>query len=344
MSGMVEMFQVSLYSATKCVIQYFCIIGRPCKIKNSPDYVPSIFKKSSKNDQQPISEDDPQATQLPSQDNLRKYERLQNRRLKQSTHNNVLKSKEVSKRANKEASFEQPDLETAGSSSSITQSMPGNEVVELGDVTQETIAPEIADKELEDVPEVVNLDFTDSTDEMVANMEEDIPDCSTATLVANSEEDLPDCSTATLVANTEEDIRDCSTTTLPVVDYHQHASLKTVADKGVGTEDNFESREELLEKLRHQQWLFSLVKAELDAKYISTSPSRMLENDDKRTHYFTGLPSTAAFSKMASKRDIKKNIAFVFQTTVFTSYMYNRLLRNFYSTPNISYSQVSNLF
>ena len=69
-----------------------------------------------------------------------------------------------------------------------------------------------------------------------------------------------------------------------------HGSNASV-NQAVGTEDSVESRLKLLEQLRHQQWLYSLVKAELDAKIISTSPSRMLENDDKRTHYFTGLPS-----------------------------------------------------
>ena len=62
-------------------------------------------------------------------------------------------------------------------------------------------------------------------------------------------------------------------------------------NQAVNTEDSWVSQTELLEKLSHQQWLYSLVKAELDAKIISTSPSRMLENDDKRTHYYTGLPS-----------------------------------------------------
>ena len=37
--------------------------------------------------------------------------------------------------------------------------------------------------------------------------------------------------------------------------------------------------------------------SELDAKYISTSSSTMLEND-KCTHYFTGLPSYSVFATL----------------------------------------------
>ena len=88
-----------------------------------------------------------------------------------------------------------------------------------------------------------------------------------------------------------------SSTIPPVVDQEMSCGSNTTANKAVCTEDNFESREELLQKLSHLQWLYSLVKAELDAKIISTSPSRMLENDDKRTHYFTGLPSHSMFTK-----------------------------------------------
>ena len=239
-------------------MQYFIITGKPCKVKNSPDYVPTIFN-SAKNDQQDTSKDNSQSTQLPIQAaSLRRYERLQRRRLQQSARNNVLESH---KPADVE-SFEQPDLEAAGTS---TQSMADNGMVEPEDVVQEAIAPEV---ELEDVSEVANLDFTDPTAEIVPNPDEDISS-------------IPGCST-----------------TLSDIDCHQHTSSKKFVDKEVSTEDNFESREELLEKLRHQQWLFSLVKAELDTKMISTSPSRMLENDDKRTHYFTGLPSYSVFTTL----------------------------------------------
>ena len=65
-------------------------------------------------------------------------------------------------------------------------------------------------------------------------------------------------------------------------------------DKEVNVDD-IESQEALLEKLREQQWLYSLVKAELHAKIFKTSPSKVLENDDKQTHFYTDLPSYSVF-------------------------------------------------
>ena len=163
-----------------------------------------------------------QSTQLPIQAaSLRRYERLQRRRLQQSARNNVFKSH---KPADVEL-FEQPDLEAAGTS---TQSMADNGMIEPEDVVQEAIAPEV---ELEDLSVVANLDFTDPTAEIVPNPEEDISS-------------IPGCST-----------------TLSDIDCHQHTSSNKFVDKAVSTEDNFESWEELLEQICHQQWLFSLVKA-----------------------------------------------------------------------------------
>ena len=41
--------------------------------------------------------------------------------------------------------------------------------------------------------------------------------------------------------------------------------------------------------------MYSLVKAELNAKIIKTSFSKVLENDDEQTHFYTGLPSYSVF-------------------------------------------------
>ena len=83
-----------------------------------------------------------------------------------------------------------------------------------------------------------------------------------------------------------------------MVDQEFFCESNAFVNQAVNTEDSWVSQTELLEKLSHQQWLYSLVKAELDAKIISTSPSRMLENDDKRTHYYTGLPSYSVFATL----------------------------------------------
>ena len=66
-------------------------------------------------------------------------------------------------------------------------------------------------------------------------------------------------------------------------------SISMLVDKAVNNEDGFESQEVLLQRLHEQQWLYSLVKAELNAKMIKSSPSRTPENDDKQTHYYTGF-------------------------------------------------------
>jgi len=125
--------------------------------------------------------------------------------------------------------FEQPAFEATSSDS--FQCMPDNELVNSEDCPEdgEIVNPDIAEVDQDDVQEVVNLGFINSIDEIVTNSEEN---------------------------NTQGTnyYSGCTTVTLGV-DYQQDCS-KEFVDKVVGTEDNFESQEELLEKLRHQQWLF----------------------------------------------------------------------------------------
>ena len=167
-------------------------------------------------------------------------------------------------------------LETAGSSSSQDISDSDGELVdeETSDtVTEADAVTEADDVITEDVVEVVNLDFSDET---IAN-----------TAAEESNYLSNDINTPS-----------GSSTILLVVDQESLHGSNASVNQAVGTEDSVESRLKLLEQLRHQQWLYSLVKAELDAKIISTSPSRMLENDDKRMHYFTGLSSYSVFTTL----------------------------------------------
>ena len=173
-------------------------------------------------------------------------------------------------------------LETAGSSSSQDISESDGELVdeetsdtvtEADVVTEADAVTEADDVITEDVVEVVNLDFSDET---IAN-----------TAAEESNYLSSDINTPS-----------GSSTILSVVGQESLHGSNASVNQAVGTEDSVESRLKLLEQLRHQQWLYSLVKAELDAKIISTSPSRMLENDDKHMHYFTGLSSYSVFTTL----------------------------------------------
>ena len=197
---------------------------------------------------------------------------MQRRRLKQQNPSVVSKSSANSECAESTSLLEQCTLEAA--SSSISQDTSDDELVNKDtsdDVTESDVITE-------DAIEVENLDFCDQT----------ISDCNTA-----AEESS--CS-----SNVYSDVNSLpgSSTIQSVVDQEFFCESNAFVNQAVNTEDSWVSQTELLEKLSHQQWLYSLVKAELDAKIISTSPSRMLENDDKRTHYYTGLPSYSVFATL----------------------------------------------
>ena len=204
-------------------------VGRPCKIKNSPDYKPSIFAFST-------------STRANSKQN--RYERLQKRRL--------------SKRLQKQTS---------------------NEVTQRQDVAMSDIIPSVEDSRPDpSVPSCIEAVDSEPAPEV--------------TLLEFNSNEPSDCIEESSVNAPS------SSSTIECGANDSTSTSQTCVDRGVNTDDDFESREALLQKLCEQQWLYSLVKAELDAKSIKTSPSKVLENDDKQTHFYTGLPSYSVFSTL----------------------------------------------
>ena len=207
---------------------------------------------------------------------MNRYERLQRRRLdqQQSTSDSATMSDVPANCETIESTspLEEYRSEAADNSTSQDASVSDHELE--NDETLDAVS-ESDNVTTEGNVEVENLDFSD---EMIAD----------STCMA--EENV--CS--------DNDVNSplSSSTTSSLVEQESLCDSNTSAKQAIDPEDSLETRMELLEKLKHQQWLYSLVKAELDAKLISSSPSRMLENDDKRTHYFTGLPSYSVFATL----------------------------------------------
>ena len=86
-----------------------------------------------------------------------------------------------------------------------------------------------------------------------------------------------------------------SSNTPSIVNQESLCDSNTSAMQAIDPEDSLESRMELLRKLNTSNGYVLLWKLSLMQNLLVP---RILENDEKRTHYFTGLPSYSVFATL----------------------------------------------